>query len=266
MTLYRRVALVTGAGGRIGREICRALAADSALVVAADLNPVAAAATATRLRGDGADAIGLGADVTDPTSVEAMVEQVVQRVGSVDVLVNCGGSRATWSGGRGFRDDARRLLAAILSGIHVSCSVVAPVMRASREGCIVNVVSVPSPGPGLTYCSPREPDDDPAGDPIRFARLVCSDVGEKTTWLARALADNGIRVNAVIDDGEPSDYSAPQLASLQDRPSLQALFGPDDPPSPATCIALFLVSNRARDLSGRLFRVGRASPLSAFAA
>lgn len=261
----RRVALVTGAGGRIGREICRALAADSAVVVAADLNPVAAAAAATRLRGDGAEAIALGTDVTDPTSVEAMVEQVVKRAGGVDVLVNCGGSKATWSDHRGLRDDARRLHATIISGIHVCCATVGTVMRASRRGCIVNVVSVPSPGPDVTECLLRGPDDD-AGDPIRFARILSSDVGRQIMSLAHTLADDGVRVNAVIDEVEANDYSTARLPFLQDQSSHQTSARSDDSPSQATLTALFLASDCAQNLTGWLFRVGEGSAPSAFAA
>jgi 2-hydroxycyclohexanecarboxyl-CoA dehydrogenase len=81
-----RIALVTGGAGAIGAAICSALAAQGRRVVAADLDPAAAAAVAGPLGG-----IGVAMDVADPASVSRAVDEVRARAGPVTVLVSCAG-------------------------------------------------------------------------------------------------------------------------------------------------------------------------------
>ena len=86
--LTDRVIIVTGAASGIGKGIANRLAADGATVVVADLDAQKAADTASAL---GNDSIGLAADVTDRAAVDAMVAEVVERFGRIDVLVNNAG-------------------------------------------------------------------------------------------------------------------------------------------------------------------------------
>jgi NAD(P)-dependent dehydrogenase (short-subunit alcohol dehydrogenase family) len=81
-----RVAIVTGAGGGLGREHALALAARGAKVVVNDLS--AADAVVEQIRRAGGKAIASAASVTDFEAVQAMVAQAVGEWGRVDILVN----------------------------------------------------------------------------------------------------------------------------------------------------------------------------------
>ncbi|MEO5737691.1 MAG: SDR family NAD(P)-dependent oxidoreductase [Variovorax sp.] len=84
-----RVAIVTGAGGGLGRQHALALAARGAKVVVNDL--AAAQAVVDEIKAAGGEAIANGASVTDFAAVQAMVQQAVDAWGRVDILVNNAG-------------------------------------------------------------------------------------------------------------------------------------------------------------------------------
>jgi 2-deoxy-D-gluconate 3-dehydrogenase len=86
--LEGRVAVVTGGAGLLGREFSRTLAEAGAAVVVADIQAGAAEAVAADLTAQGYLALGVRLDVTDPASVQAMVETTLARFGRLDILVN----------------------------------------------------------------------------------------------------------------------------------------------------------------------------------
>lgn len=79
-----KVALVTGAGGGIGAASAARLAADGATVVLADIDANAAQAAAAVIPG----ALALPVDLTDELSVKALAEEIIARLGRIDVLHN----------------------------------------------------------------------------------------------------------------------------------------------------------------------------------
>ena len=86
--LTERVAVVTGGVGLLGAEFCRTLAEAGAAVAVVDLNGSASQAVAESLTKGGYKALALPADITQPDSVKAAVEQVVSKFGRIDILVN----------------------------------------------------------------------------------------------------------------------------------------------------------------------------------
>src|SRR6056297_1665114 len=84
-----RTVVVTGAAGGIGSAIARTLAAHGASVVAADISD--ATASVVGLRDTGGIGIPVVCDVSDPESVQAMVDSAISEFGGVDVLVNVAG-------------------------------------------------------------------------------------------------------------------------------------------------------------------------------
>ena len=85
MKLQDRIAVITGGAPGISRAIAERYADEGARVVIADILEAEAGATAEAI---GRGAFGLGLDVTDQASIDAMVEAVVERAGGIDILVN----------------------------------------------------------------------------------------------------------------------------------------------------------------------------------
>jgi len=86
--LTGRVAVVTGGVGLLGAEFCRTLAEAGASIVVVDLNASASQGTADTLTKNGYNALAVPTDITQPDSVNAMVEKVLSEFGRLDILVN----------------------------------------------------------------------------------------------------------------------------------------------------------------------------------
>jgi len=145
-----RVAIVTGAGGGLGRQHALALAARGARVVVNDLGGAvdgsggsvsAAQAVVDEIRARGGEAIANGASVTDFAAVQAMVKQAVDTWGRVDILVNNAGILRDKSFAKMELADFRLVLEVHLMGA-VHCSkAVWPLMTEQKYGRIVMTTS-----------------------------------------------------------------------------------------------------------------------------
>ena len=140
--LRDRVAIVTGGARGIGASFCEALAAAGAKVVVADIldgNPVA-----ERICRTGATAIYRRADVTEKSSVDALVADAVREFGTVDILVNNAGLFADLAK-TPFQDISSaewdRVMAVNVRGSFECAKAVAPIMIGNNRGRIVNIAS-----------------------------------------------------------------------------------------------------------------------------
>ena len=88
MDLYTRVAIVTGSGQGIGREIALRLAEVGASVVIADVNPDTANGVAAEVEAKAGKSLAVAADVTVHEEVTRLVDETVSCFGRVDILVN----------------------------------------------------------------------------------------------------------------------------------------------------------------------------------
>lgn len=136
--LEGKIAIVTGAGQGIGRAIAEKLASDGATVVVTDVNESTAEETADAI---GGGAFGMQTDVTSRESVNAMVQQVLDRFGSIDVLVN----NAGWDKAGPFVDsdpaDWDRVIQVNLYGVLNTSRAVLPIMAEQGHGKVVNLAS-----------------------------------------------------------------------------------------------------------------------------
>ena len=145
-----RVAIVTGAGGGLGRQHALALAARGARVMVNDFGgardgtggcSAAAQAVVDEIRAAGGQALAHGASVTDMAAVQDMVDQAVAAWGRVDVLVNNAGVLRDKSFAKMSLEDFRFVLDVHLMGAVHCCKAVWPHMQAQRYGRIVMTTS-----------------------------------------------------------------------------------------------------------------------------
>ena len=145
-----RVAVVTGAGGGLGRQHALALAARGAKVLVNDLGgtiegsggtPKAAFAVVEEIRAAGGQAMASGASVTDAAAVQGMVEEAMKAWGRIDILVNNAGILRDKSFTKMTLDDFRLVVEVHLMGAVNCCKAVWDIMRAQNYGRIVMTTS-----------------------------------------------------------------------------------------------------------------------------
>jgi NAD(P)-dependent dehydrogenase (short-subunit alcohol dehydrogenase family) len=137
--LKGKVALVTGAGRDVGREIALALAAEGA-AVAVNYNRSAAEATAVvkAIEGAGGKAKAYQADVTDYGAVKAMVDGVAKDLGGLDILINNAGFVLRQRFVDTTPEDWRSQIDVGLYGVIHACHAAIPHMEARKFGRIIS--------------------------------------------------------------------------------------------------------------------------------
>jgi 3-oxoacyl-[acyl-carrier protein] reductase len=139
-----RSVLVTGGGKGIGKVYVEEFAKAGARVAAADIDVPAAEGVAASLTKANLQAFGLGVDIADEASVKAAVASVVDRYGSVDVLINNASLMSTLPRRSWLEipvEEWDRVMAVNLRGMFLCCRAVFPAMKAQKRGKIVNISS-----------------------------------------------------------------------------------------------------------------------------
>ena len=191
-----RVALVTGGAGGIGSGCGRALARSGMSVVLTDLDAdrVASAARAVVDVVEGATVVGLAHDVTDQASSVSVVDEVVERFGGVDVLVNNAGVGPRPAPVQDLEpSEFDRVMDVNVRGVFLVTRAVVPTMLAAGAGRIVNVSSV------MGQSADRQV--------IAYVASKHAVIG-MTRALAMELAPSGITVNAVCPGVVETDLHA----------------------------------------------------------
>ena len=174
-----KVAIVTGASQGIGHAIAQGLAEEGARIVVADLRGAEAAAAAFP------DGIGVTVDVADEAGVQALTDEIVERCGTIDVLVNNAGLYASLAM-RPFTEiplaEWRQVMDVNVASMFLTCRAVVPVMQRNGGGRIVNISS---------------------GTPFRGVPFLLHYVTSKgaivafTRALAKEVGKDGVLVNCV---------------------------------------------------------------------
>ena len=183
--LEGKVAIVTGAGGDIGRAICVRYAQEGARVLVAELRQDLAERTAAAVKEVGGEALALATDVSKGADAEAMARAAHERWGRIDVLVNCAAVFATVRRAPFWElteQEWDQLMAVNLRGMWLCSKAVFPYMREQQSGRIINIAS------GTAFW----------GSP-QFLHYVTSKAGVigMTRAMAREVGEYGIGVNAI---------------------------------------------------------------------
>jgi glucose 1-dehydrogenase len=241
--LAGKVALVTGAGSGIGYAIAERFADEGAAVAIDYLGHGEDAKTLARdLSAAGAKAAAIEADVTDAAAVEALVAQILERFGRLDVLVNNAGieksqplldiDEASWD----------RTLAVDLKGPFLCLQAAARRMKDSGGGSIVNISSIHEAFPFPSYT--------PYAAAKGGLRMLMRNA-------ALELAPLGIRVNNIAPGAIATPINAATLADpakvqrLAEIVPLQRMGKPEE----VAEVALFLASDRSSYVTGSTYSV-----------
>jgi NAD(P)-dependent dehydrogenase (short-subunit alcohol dehydrogenase family) len=139
-SLQDQVAIITGAGSGIGRGGAIRFAAEGAHVVVADVKP--ADAVVEEIRGSGGDAMGVKVDVADAGFVEAMVKQVIDRFGRIDILWSNAGVQVNKPVETTTDEEYDRLMNINFRGFFNCVRAVVPHMIRQHRGAILSTSSI----------------------------------------------------------------------------------------------------------------------------
>ncbi len=145
MKLQGKTAIVTGAASGIGKEIALEFGREGANVAIADLNRVAANATAADMVAAGHKALGVAMDVTSEEAVESGVAAVVKAFGGVDILVSNAGIQIVHPLEEFTYAEWKEMIAIHLDGAFLTTRACLPHMyKSGRGGSIIYMGSVHS--------------------------------------------------------------------------------------------------------------------------
>ncbi len=243
MEFTDKVAVVTGAGRGIGKALAIAFAQAGARVAVNDINPESCARTADEITAFGGQAMACHADVANKLAVQAMLIDIEDRWGRVDILINNAGVEPHQPIVQLDEWDWNRTIDVNLKGAFLCSQSGGRMMQKQGGGVIVNIASIAGRAAGLQ-------------DRAAYVASKTGLIGF-TKECAREFAAYHIRVNAVCPGVILTEMTA-QLRQneaqmkkwLEDIP-LGRLGDPDD----VTGLILFLCSDAARYITGQAIHV-----------
>ena len=237
--LSGKVAIVTGGGSGIGRQMVDALADAGASLVLCARKAERCEAAAAELSQRGVRALGLRCDVRDPTEVQAAVERTTDAFGRIDVLFNNAGTSWGAPAEETPLDGWQKVIDVNLTGVFLFSQAVGRVMIAQGGGKIVNIASVA----GLV----GSPPDVLASIPYHASK---GGVIAFTRDLATEWARHGITVNAIAPGWFPSDMSSYVLERHGERLVSSIPLGRFGGPEDLKGAAVFLASRASDYVTG----------------
>jgi 2-dehydro-3-deoxy-D-gluconate 5-dehydrogenase len=236
--LTGRVVLVTGANSGIGRAMALGLAKAGASVAVAGRNQDKNTAVVQELSDLGVAAVSIPADVRDPDSCRAMIDDTVGRLGRLDILVNNAGTNIRKAPETYSLDEWREVLETNLTSVFVACQAAYPHMKRGQRGKIVNIGSMLSIF-GAPFAAPYGASK--------------GGVVQLTKGLATAWAKDNIQVNAVLPgwiDTPLTTQARVDVEGLHDRVLARTPAGRWGMPDDLAGIAVFLASSASDFVTG----------------
>jgi NAD(P)-dependent dehydrogenase (short-subunit alcohol dehydrogenase family) len=219
-SLTGRVAVITGGAGLLGARHAEAIAAAGGIPVVADRRADAAERVAADVGARfGVAAMGAALDVTDESSVEALLAQVLARFGRVDALVNNAANNPKVEDGAVSFTQLERFslaqwnadVAVGLTGSFLCAKHFGVAMARAGKGAIVNISSeygVIAPDQRL-YRVEGAPESEQPVKPVSYTAVKAGLHG-LTLYLAAYWGSAGVRVNTItvggVENGQPREF------------------------------------------------------------
>jgi 3-oxoacyl-[acyl-carrier protein] reductase len=240
--LSGKFALVTGSSRGIGRGIALELArAGAHVAVHYRREREAAEQTAAEIESFGRRTVVVGADVSRWEEVQAMAAQVLQSFGRLDIVVANSGIASrpapVWEMDL---DHWHKVIAVDLHGAFYTCRATVGELVRQRSGSVILVSSI-----GADLCAPF-------GAPYYAAKAA---VNALTKTLARECAPAGVRVNALAPGLIHSDMGDRMLKAYGESLLATIPLGRAGTPEEVGKAAVFLASDDARFITGKILRV-----------
>jgi 3-oxoacyl-[acyl-carrier protein] reductase len=234
------IAIVTAAGQGLGETIAKTFAREGASVAVVDINLPEATRVGAEIEAAGGSALVLQADVTRSREVDGMVKAVLDRWGTVDILVNAAGGFHQFAPITDIAEEEwDRVINLNLKTAFLCTKAVARTMMEKKKGRIISIASGAGVGPN-PYAPSYLPYGAGKAGLIGFSKL-----------LARDLGVYGITVNTV----SPGTTLTPRVSKVRDAASIEKIKSQN----PMRCLVepedtgeavLFLASNEARYITG----------------
>ena len=251
--LHGRVAMVTGAGGNLGAEICRALVSAGAAVLATDVNDEGAKAVSDALNASGGQSAWMKHDVTNEDEWKAAVALAASSFGGLDIMVNNAGIVPMNFLADLDIDEFRRVQDVNVAGPALGCKHALLAMRpdgvSGRGGSIINMSSVMGLSGTIALASYNASKG--------AVRLLSKSVAAEC-----ALLKTNIRCNSIhpgIIDSDMGSLFHEQLVALGVAPSMEASeagflaavpMGEAGQPSDIAAGVVYLASDASRYVTG----------------
>lgn len=235
-----KTALVTGASGGIGAAIARALAAQGAAVAVHYRGGMEKAeALAGEITGDGRQAEAFGADLSSPAEATQLAASVAARFGGIDILVNNAGIIETSTFGAIDPASFGRQFNANVLSVLLMMQAAVPHFPASG-GRIINISS-------SLAMAPQE-------STVVYSASKAA-VNTLTQGFARELGRHHITVNAIAPGATETPMTSGIPQEIKDRIASSTPLGRWARPEDIADVAIFLASDAARFITGRVITV-----------
>jgi NAD(P)-dependent dehydrogenase (short-subunit alcohol dehydrogenase family) len=235
--LRGKIAIVTGAGRGIGEGIARKLAQQEATVICADVNESDASGVASSL---GHGATGRKLDVSSSGDCDALVSQVQQQFGRLDVLVNNAGINRDAMLHKMTDEQWQQVLSVDLSGVFFMTRAASRIMRAAGSGRIVNIASASWMGN------------------IGQANYSAAKAGVVglTRTAAKELARSQVTVNAICPGFIDTQMTRGIPENIREQQVAKIPLGRMGQPADVAALVAFLASDEAGYITGEVINVG----------
>ncbi len=238
--LKNKISVITGAGRGIGRATALKFAEEGATVIVAEFDPDTGKTTESDILKKGHQAEFIPVDVSDESSVNRLFDDITNRYGRVDVLVNNAGILQDSTLKKLEPEQFDRVISVNLRGVYLCTRRASDLMREQGSGVILNASSVVAHYGNFGQTN--------------YVAAKAGVIGMTKVW-ARELGKDGIRVNAVAPGFIATDMTAgiPEkiLDMMRDKVPLKRMGDPKDIAN-AYC---FLASDEARYINGAVLNV-----------